>query len=266
MYAVVFHAHQKIDHIAYRHLQQLVGPQATLPAFKQVVHFEGHNGPDATKLKYGEGVEPPWHFMNPFDVTDVALPNIIDYHYQELVKALKAEDRTRTAFEMAWLAHAVVDGLTPAHHYPYEAELQELLGDDRTSRKTFFGHLMVKGETVLQSIGRSLKLVGPKGLLTTHTAFEAGVYTTLLPMRVAPAFPASEELAVAHEMGVSVYFQRLAREVGAFSFYEWFYKTGWTPKLGRTIRRELIPRMVKMVTIAWYCALVDADIIKIDKS
>jgi hypothetical protein len=266
MYAVVFHAHQKIDRVAYNHLGRITHLSSLKPTIRQIIHFEGKNGPDATKLKYGEGVEPPWHFMNPFDVTDVALPKIVTYHYDELVKSLKSEDFTRAAFEMAWLAHALVDGLTPAHHYPYEEELEEILGEDRTSRKSFAGHLTVKGETALQSVGRSLKLIGPKGLLTTHTAFEAGVYSMMIPMRIGRALPKKNEIQSVREMGVTAYFQQTAREVGAFGLYESFYKTGWTPKLGRIVRRELVPRMVKMVTLAWYCALVEAGVASEEES
>lgn len=264
MYAVVFHAHQKIDRIAFRHLQRLVGPQESFPDLKRILHFEGRRGPDATKLKNNPtGGEMPWHFIDPFDTTDTGLHETIEHHYDKLVASLKEKNETRAAFEAAWLAHALVDGLTPAHHYPYEAELEDLRGDaDRTNRTTMARRLTVKAETHRESIRRSYKLVGPKGLLMTHTAFEGGAYMIMLPLKLDKAMPKQEELNVIHELGVTAYFQRLAREIGALDMYERFYKYGWTPRLAKLVRNEMAPRMVMMVTLAWYSALVDAGIVK----
>ncbi len=52
----------------------------------------------------------------------LGLIELIKEHYKNLVKELQANNSERISFEAAWLAHAIVDGLTPAHHYPYEAE------------------------------------------------------------------------------------------------------------------------------------------------
>lgn len=262
MYAIFFHAHQKIDRVAYRHLRQLVGQTDVFPSLKSILHFEGKNGPDATKYKKTPGVEQPWHFINPFDVSDTELAENIDNHYKELVTALKTHNRSRAAFEAAWLAHALVDGLTPPHHYPYEAELQDLRGEDRFSRNSLTSRVVVKGETYRDSFLRSLKIVGPKGLLTTHTMFEAGAYTIIAPLKLAKALPSEEDLKNIRTLGLLEYFQRSAKEVGAFGMYEKFYKTGWTPRLARLVRRELAPRMVAIVTLAWYTAMNDAGLVK----
>jgi hypothetical protein len=262
MYAVVFHAHQKIDRVSYRHLRRLVGVTPGFPRMSRILHFEGHNGPDGTKFKYKEGVEAPWHFINPFDAKDTELRDVITSHYAQLVEAIRESNQTRAAFEAAWLAHALVDGLTPAHHFPYEETLEDLRGENRTSRKSMIGYITVKGESGLQSVARSLKLIGPKGLLTTHTAFEAGVFSIMMPMTIRHGYPTKDDLAAAKELGIPKYFQRTAQEIAALNLYERFYKTGWTPALARSVRRELVPRMVLMVTLAWYSALVDAKSIK----
>lgn len=260
MYAVVFHAHQKIDRVAYRHVRQLIGQPEAWPAIGDILYFEGRRGPDASKFKNNPHAgEPPWHFIDPFDASDTELAKVIQYHYDQLVRALKANDETRVAFEAAWLAHALVDGLTPAHHYPYEAELKGLRGDaDRTNRTSVIRRITVKGETHGQSLKHTIKLVGPKGLLMTHTAFEGGAYAIILPLSLDNAYPTATELKAIRDIGLASYFERLAREVGALNLYERFYRLGWTPKLARIVRRELAPRMVQVVTLAWYSALVDA--------
>jgi len=263
VYAVIFHAHQKIDRVAYRHVRRLVGKPEGLPELKDILHFEGKRGPDASKLKNNPGAgELPWHFVDPFDIDDTELAQTIQHHYDKLVGALKGKNQTRAAFEAAWLAHALVDGLTPPHHYPYEEELEDLRGgEDRSSRTSMVRRITVKGETHRESVRRSFKLVGPKGLLMTHTAFEAGAYAIILPLGLDNAYPSPDELHLVRTLGVPVYFERLAREVGALNLYERFYKLGWTPKLARIVRRELAPRMVMMVTLAWYSALVDAGLV-----
>jgi len=260
MYAVFLHAHQKIDRVAHRHLRQLDGA-AFFPRLRTIYHFEGKNGPDAAKLKNKDNVEQPWHFINPLDITDTGLHRAIDTHYTELVKALKRRDEVKSAFEAAWLAHALVDGLTPAHHYPYEKELEELRGSDRHSRKGLVGRAYVKGDTRRDSLMRSLQLIGPKGLLTSHALFEGGAFTIMAPLRLRNALPTAEDIAEIREFGVVGYFHRVAREVAVHEMYKRYMDRGWTQKLSRDIRRELAPRMVRMVTLAWYAALCDAGLV-----
>ncbi len=235
---------------------------ADFPSIKNILHFEGRNGPDATKLKKTEIEQQPWHFANPFDDSDTELSEAIQQHYNQLVTALKAQNETRAAFEAAWLAHALVDGLTPAHHYPYEQELEALRGEDRSSRTSMRSRAWVKGHSPHDSLKRSLKIVGPKGLLTTHTAFEAGAYSIMLPLKLANAMPTRESVASIRKDGLLPYFKHAARDVAMFDLFNRFLQTGWTPALGRLVRHELAPRMVAIVTLAWYSACVDAGLVK----
>lgn len=260
MYAVLIHAHQKINRLALRRLH-LLTPRSHFPTIRQILHFEGKNGPDAVKLKKSTDCEQPWHFVNPFDLEDTALVGYINDHYKDLVQALQDDDMVRAAFEAAWLAHSLVDGLTPAHHYPYEKELEDLRGgEDRDSRKGLVGRAYVKGDTAIDSMVRSLKLIGPNGLLTNHTLFEAGVYMIMMPLRIRNAVPTPDELAELRQIGVAAYFERQAREVAAHDLFERYCQAGWTPKLVRDVQRELIPRMVKTVVMAWYAAQADAGL------
>ncbi|HSW79935.1 MAG TPA: hypothetical protein VLG47_04105 [Candidatus Saccharimonadales bacterium] len=260
MYAVVFHAHQKLDRVAYRHLRHLVGRPDSWPVVSDILHFEGKRGPDAIKLKSNPTAgEYPWHFVDPFDTSDKALIKTINEHYNSLVQALKKSNSERVAFEAAWLAHALVDGLTPAHHYPYEAELKDLRGGrDHKSKTTVMRRITIQGKTHRESFKRSFKLVGPKGLMMTHTAFEGGAFMIILPLSLDSAMPSKTDLANFKELGLTAFFQQQAREIGALNLYERFYKFGWTPKLARLVRKEMAPRMAQVVTLAWYSALVDS--------
>jgi hypothetical protein len=259
MYAIVFHAHQKLDRVARRHLKTLLPPGSFFPGIRQVLHFEANRGPDSAQIKRQQTFEQPWHFVDPYAKGETDLHRYLRQHYKGLVTALKKRDDVRAGFEAAWLAHTLVDGLTPAHHYPYEEELELLRGEGRHSRKGLAGRLYVKGDTLGESMKHSYKLVGPKGLLTTHAMFEAGAYAIIAPLRLASAKPTELDLSMAATNGMVKTFKQTAKEIADFNLYERFYTDGWTSALSRDVRRELAPRMVRMITLAWYAAAKEAD-------
>lgn len=252
-------AHQKIDRIARRHLEQVTVPGIRFPSIKTILHFEGRNGPDGIKRK-SPAQDEPWHYFSPFDSDDTLLLELIDDHYKKLVAALAEADDVVAGFEAAWLAHAVVDGLTPAHHYPYEEKLDELRGGQgKETRVTYRDKLVMPGGTSRETIANNWKMWGPKGLLTTHIAFEWGVSSIMVPMRMGKkTSPSLAEMAEVRRLSATDYFARSAKEVAAYGLYDEFYKHGWTAKLARTVRQQLVPSVVKTVTLIWYKAAYDA--------
>lgn len=256
----VLGAHQKIDRLARKALNSVMPDKAWFPRISDILHFEGNNGPDAIKRK-SPARDEPWHYYAPFDETDTQLLDIIDDHYHRLVWALKHKDNVRASFEAAWLAHAVVDGLTPAHHYPYEAELTELRGGlGIESRTTIKQKLLMPGETRRKQVSNNWKMWGPKGLLTTHGLFEWGIAAIVAPIsarnnRIRLKQADIDEL---QEFGVQELFKRKAREVAALNMYDAYYRDGWTPWLAQQTRRHLAPIIVHTVTLIWYSAAQEA--------
>lgn len=250
-------AHQKIDRVARRHLQRLA-PGASFPSTRRILHFEGLNGPDGIKRK-SPAKDEPWHYFQPFDPADTNILLLIGEHYKQLVKALMKADDVRAAFEAAWLSHAMVDGLTPAHHYPYEEKLVELRGgkgiESRTTLKT---KVVMPGETRREQLANNWKMWGPKGLMTTHGAFEWGVATVMLPARFKVALPSDDEIKAFQAQEFSDWYRSIAQEIANLGLYDEFYKHGWTTKLARQVRRHLAPMIVRSVTLAWYGALYEA--------
>lgn len=260
MYAIVFHAHQKLDRVARRHLKRYIPQDGFFPTRTQIIHFEAGRGPDNAKLKRQINGEQPWHFIDPFNPDDTELHEHIGVHYDGLVEALKDKDGVQSAFHAAWLAHALVDGLTPAHHYPYEEELERLRGGEaRHTRKGLTGRLYVKSPSLRESVLMSTKLVGPKGLLTNHAMFEAGAYALIAPLSLNSGRPSRIDLEHAKDVGVTEVFKELVGEVAGLHLYDRFIAGGWTPRLARQVRKELAPRMVRMITLAWYCAFWEAE-------
>lgn len=257
-------AHQKIDRVARRHLEKLA-PGVSFPPIKTILQFEGNNGPDGIKRK-SPAKDEPWHFIQPFDETDTQLIKLIEDNYKRLVAALKAQDSVRAAFEAAWLAHAVVDGMTPAHHYPYEEKLMELRGSGVETRDTIARKLIIPGDSVSKQVHNNWKMWGPKGLFTTHASFEAGVATLIAPLRFTSALPRRDDLKAFAEQPIGVWFRAQAQDVANLEIYDTFYKTGWTMVLGRQVRRQLAPKLIRAVTVCWYSAAKEAGLLTSPKA
>lgn len=250
----VLGAHQKIDRVSRRHLKNYLLNDNSFPPIKQILHFEGRNGPDGVKLK-SPAKDEPWHYFDPFDEADTQLLKIIDDHFDQLVDELRQANFERAAFDAAWLAHAIVDGLTPAHHYPYEQKLSELRGGlHNESRNTTAKKLIIPGAGPKEMIINNWKMWGGKGLLTTHGTFEWGVATLIAPLTLNDARPTPEELHHAEEIGLIELFRRTACEIAMYDMYTRYYEKGWTRKLAGQVRHVLAPHIIRLVTISWYLA------------
>jgi hypothetical protein len=254
-------AHQKIDRAARSQLGKLL-PGVKFPDSKAILHFEGGNGPDSIKRK-SPGKNEPWHYLQPFDDSDNQLLDLIENHYQGLIDALERNDNIRAAFEAAWLAHAIVDGLTPAHHYPYEEKLVELRsGHSIESRDSVKKKLILPGNSLRHRASNNWKFWGPRGLGNTHFTFEWGVATLILPMRLNRKKPNTLELTRFEELPLRQWFRETAQEVANLELYNSFYESSWTIALARNIRKKLAPTLVKAVTLVWYGAYKQAKTTK----
>lgn len=247
-------AHQKIDRVA-RHAFERILPGTDFPKKRDILHFEGQNGPDGIKRK-SPAKDEPWHYYNPQDPNDVALIEMIENHITNLTAALKKGNTEKAAFEAAWLAHAIVDGLTPAHHFPLEAKLEEMRGAGLDTRTSIRDKLIIRqsGDTRRQMLLKNWQFWGAKGIMTTHGLFEWGVATTIAPLRLRRGYPNSNELIRVRSEGVVPMFKEAAQYIYSLNMYERFHKKGWTGKLAKQTREELAPLIVKIVTLAWYAA------------
>ncbi len=259
---VITGAHQKIDRVAREDLKRLLINDDVFPKTKDILKFEGVNGPDSIKIK-SPGKDEPWHFIDPFDNKDNRLYAILEGHYDELVKALKNKDQVRSAFDAAWLAHALVDGLTPAHHHPYEEEMRRLRGgENQGSRTSIKNKLIMPGKSVKEMLSNNWRMWGPKGLISTHIMFEGGFATLIAPMNFKKLRVTKQDIANLRTVGLKEWFDEQVMAVADLGIYENFYRYGWTIKLGRQSRQVLAPRIIKDVTLIWYSAVLDAGFLR----
>lgn len=252
-------AHQKFDRVARRHLSEILDTSEKFPKISDILQFEGIKGPDALKKK-SPAKDEPWHFLNPLGDDHDEFLAILDGHYKELVKHLKSGNEERAAFEASWLAHTIVDGLTPAHHYPYEEKIIELQdGRGIETRNTIGKKLVFKGDTTADTIMKNFKAYGPKGLITAHTLFEFGVMLIIRPSRFPDAKPNKSEIAEVESHSVDEFFMRKAREVAVLELYEKYLDTGWTAQLSNDVRHKLAPVIIKAVALLWYKAAKESE-------
>ena len=245
--------HQQIDRVARRSLMALINEPNNFPTIHDILHFEGIRGPDGVKLR-SPGVDEPHHFINPEKPHEGELLKYINGHIQNLAKALKEDNQERAAFEAAWLAHAITDGLTPAHQVPYQEMVDDLRGKRQLEHQTVKDKIIIKGDTTKDTLKNSWYYWGPKGILSTHTLFEGGVASVVRGYRMRLAQPTSDELHMIRDGKFETYYIQAVHDVAALNMYDSFKKMGWTETLARQTVDELIPTIVKVVTLAWYKA------------
>ena len=247
-------AHQKIDKVARVHLKKVL-PEAYFPTIREILHFEGKNGPDGIKSK-SPARDEPWHYYDPTDSEDTEILVMIENHMANLTNALRKDNKERAAFEAAWLAHAIVDGLTPAHHYPLEEKLEELRGEPLETRTSIKQKLLISsiGDGRREVVRKNWEFWGAKGVMTTHLLFEIGIATAIAPLKLDDAKPDGNELVRVRSEGVVPIFKEAANHIYHMKLYEEFHRKGWTRRLAKKSRQELAPLITKVVTLAWYAA------------
>lgn len=249
-------AHQKIDRIARIALERVL-PDTSFPQVKNILHFEGKNGPDGIKRK-SPAKDEPWHYIDPTDPSDRALLEMIQAHHDNLVKALRKQGHEKAAFEAAWLAHAIVDGLTPAHHFPLSDKIEELWGRPKEERTSIRDKNIIRGEGYRDTVSRNWQYWGARGIMTTHGLFEWGFAVTIAPLKLRNAHPSGNDLVRVRSEGITPLFEEALHHVYGLKMYEQFQKRGWTRTLAKQTREDLAPLIVRLVTLAWYGAAYKA--------
>lgn len=248
--------HQKINRVARRHLAKHIPDSLEFPNTKEILFFEGVNGPDA--LKHMGTPDEPWHFIDPTKSDDHALIDIINDHIFNLSKALKTGNSVRAAFESAWLSHAIVDGLTPAHHYPLNDKIEELWGKPRLERSSIKEKNLIRGSNGRDTLSKNWEYWGAGGVLTVHLLFELGVATVISTDRFKMAGPTSKDITLLKKDGFELVFMESVTKVYNLKMYDEFSKKGWTRRLATKTKKVLVPEIIKIVALAWYQAIIMA--------
>ncbi len=247
--------HQKLDRIAYSELSHALPRRAFFPTINEILHFEGNRGPDGLKWK-SPGVDEPMHFILP-DNDDGKLWQMIFDHQYNLRQALKKHDSTRAAFEAAWMAHAITDGLTPAHHFPYLEVISELMSDKEYVKifgKPFKG--IMRGNNLIEAVRNNWLYLGAEGYMTKHIAFEYGVavITTSQSSRSLSPHLTKNDLK---DLNFKRQFYESLEKVAQLDMYTRFRKQGWTNDLAHESKHVLLPEIIRCIALGWCSAIPD---------
>ncbi len=249
----VMGAHQKIDRVARRELATMLPARRYFPSVDDILHFEGKNGPDGIKSK-SPSIDEPWHYVDPTNESDVEVYQLINDHIDNLTTALVDNNRVRAAFEAAWLSHAIVDALTPAHHYPLADKIEELWGKPKDERLTIREKNIIPGDNRRDQLSKNWQYWGAKGIFTTHFMFEFGVASTITPLRFTSTVPDANQVVRARKEGFEMIMRERVWEVFDLDMYSEFHKSGWNRHLAKTTRHTLVPIIIRTVILAWYVA------------
>ncbi len=250
--------HQKIDRVVRRHIVKRVPRTLHFPSTHDILHFEGLGGPDGIKRK-SPAVDEPWHYIDPTDPNDTALLEMIDDHIFNLAAALRDGNNERAAFEAAWMSHAIVDGLTPAHHYPLDEKIEELWGKPKEERLSMFDKSVIRGEGKRDTLAKNWEYWGAKGVFTNHFMFEWGVATSIAPLRFDSTMPTSDDFKRVATEDYTIIYREILQRVADMKMYDEFARLGWTRHLAKQARERLLPETIRAVTLAWYKAALLAN-------
>jgi len=253
--------HQKIDRTARFYLKKYLPKNVNFPTIKEIIYFEGNNGPDGIKRK-NPSVDQPWHFIDPENPYESNLLTEINDHIYNLAQALRNNNNVRTAFEAAWLSHAIVDGLTPAHHYPLGDKIAELWGKPHDERTSIRDKNIIHGSSLRDTISKNWEYWGVRGVFTTHGMFEMGVATSIASDNFKNLEINKKDINNLKKIGFESVFLNSLNKIDSLKMYEYLGQNGWTGKLAKQTRRVLVPEMIKVVFLSWYQAIILVDKIK----
>lgn len=253
--------HQKIDRIARRGLNKYLPDDVIFPGIKQILYFEGKNGPDAIRYM-SPAIDKPWHFIDPSKPEDRILVQIIESHIINLADAIKSADNIRSAFECSWLAHAVVDGLTPSHHYPLHDKIEELWGKPRHEIESGKIKKIIHGVNRRDTLLKTWEYWGAGGVMTAHIMFEMGVASAISSDNFKKIGATVDDIKSLRQNGFEAEFVKSLNLINDMKLYDEFGKTGWTRHLASKTKKFLIPEIIKTVTLAWYQSLIIAEAVE----
>jgi hypothetical protein len=249
--------HQRICRAARHEVTKYLPAGKFLPSSKQIVHFEGHNGPDGLAGKHSTG-DFPTEFIDPADPNPPLYDEILN-RIHNLRRAAKQHNEVRMAFEMAWLEHVVVDGLTPAHHQPFKKQLKELDPRSEAEINSILKRILVPSKNPLDLVLKNLRKSGPRGIATHHILFEAGIDFIVMPTspkKLAPTIEISvRDLALAKSGKYPALYRQSVDHINQHQMFQRYETAGWTSDLVEDVRKVLLPEAVRMVILAWLAGL-----------
>lgn len=247
--------HQQLDQVARKILARHLPHGKYFPSAREIIYFEGARGPDGLKRKSPDDDDPSHMFDD--EHADGLVEQIMDHHYN-LVQALKKGDKVRAAFEAAWMAHKVTDGLTPAHHFPLSEAKEELMSNKEFVK--IFGEPIkgiMHGKSTIETARNNWLYWGVGGYMTKHVGYEYGVMVIAAALPQKAFKPRMGRSEFKHVDAKKTFYETLSR-IDVSGMYKKFCQDGWTVELARETKNILLPEIVRTIALMWYSAAEEA--------
>ncbi|MCB9834858.1 hypothetical protein H6792_02400 [Candidatus Nomurabacteria bacterium] len=236
--------HQKMDRIAYQVFgeyadRHLAGKKFFFPKLSKIIYFEGYNGPDGLKVKKGSSPYDKHHMWEP-KKAEGHLMDWIEYHYTGLVSALKSKYALDSSFEASWLAHYLGDIVTPAHHYS-----KDILYLEKTTQHQTLNTKLSEQYRVTKNFA-------------DHIIFESGIASSLVLRKFNHIRFSDQILNDIQSKGLKTAVNNLALKIQAQGLYDQYLKKGWSPKLYKQIRSQVVDQGIQLIAAVWYQAVLDS--------
>ncbi len=263
--------HQQLDQAARKILTHFLPRGKYFPSSKEIIHFEGTRGPDGLKRK-SPGEDEPSHLLMPdaeaphpsthhitlAELKTYPLTKLMLDHRWNLVQALREHDEYRAAFEAAWMAHYLADGLTPAHHFPLSSAKDELMTNKEFVK--IFGEPIkgiMHGRNSLETARNNWLYWGAGGIMTKHVAFEYGVVTIAMSLPQRKFMPQINPADFRQVDPVTAFHESLTI-IRKLNMYDEFRQEGWTTQLAFETKDILLPEIIRATARLWYSAVTEA--------
>lgn len=247
--------HQQLDQAARKVLAKHLPRGKYFPSSKEILHFEGARGPDGLKRKSPDEDDPSHMFDE--DNGAQLVQQILDHHYN-LVQALRNRNDIRAAFEAAWMAHKITDGLTPAHHFPLSEAKDELMSNKEFVK--IFGEPIkgiMHGRTMAETARNNWLYWGAGGYMSKHVAYEYGVAIIAAAIPQRKIIPEVGKAEFQYVDPKKAFYESLSR-VQAPKMYDTFRRDGWATDLALETKNLLLPEIVRAIALIWYSAAEEA--------
>lgn len=245
--------HQRLDRVARSILMRNMPKNTFFPTIKEILHFEGMRGPDGLKRK-SPGEDEPNHFFIPGEDNSKFLKLLHDHQYN-LKVALEAKDSTRAAFEAAWFAHAVADGLTPAHHFPLHDVAEEMMSEQEFIK--IFGQPVkgiMRGDTTLETLKKNWAYWGIDGHMSRHIAFEFSIAIIASSVTLKEITPKVKKTEF-ENLNFEQEFLKSVSYINNLDLYGRFADSGLSQSLAIDVQTKLLPEIARLIAFAWVSAL-----------
>lgn len=243
-----FGTHQRITKNAYLALLKIKPNLVYVPTLEEVLHYEGHLGPDQLWLESAyHGDEHKFHPLT----GEGGCMQCIKKSFAELVKSYckKEQNHAEISKNLAHLAHYIADVYCPPHIEVVEHKKETR----RLSKKDLFMRSILI--FVHKKTRKKYEQIYKEILFETRLVWQ----TVFRKMKLASI---NEEDVLGIDVianDIEAYLTAKICETYNKELFKRYVKEGWTKEIAREVRDFILPEAASTIAITWLAAIHTAE-------